>query len=217
GYIYLLHRYYDPTTATFTTTDPLVSISGSPYGYVGGDPLNTTDPTGLFPPLVAAFIGGALLGGGIELGRQIGNNLASGCGPLTNINWGNVAAAGLVSGTTTALLGGLGSGILKAANAADNVLPAPQVSSARLQNLVKDLYKGTANPNRVGNGTTMDALRNEILMGAPTGGRFHLTKGRDALRGLKNWLRRNPEASHHDRLVAQSLADELSSILGHVR
>jgi len=31
--------------------------------------------------------------------------------------------------------------------------------------------------------------------------------------GLNNWLRRNPDASYYDRLVAQSLADELSLLL----
>ncbi|MGL4745930.1 MAG: RHS repeat-associated core domain-containing protein, partial [Dermatophilaceae bacterium] len=100
GYIYLLHRYYDPATATFTTTDPLLSISGSPYGYVGGDPLNVTDPTGLFPPLLLAFAVGALIEGGIELATQAARNTAAGCGPLDNINWGDVAASAAIGGLT---------------------------------------------------------------------------------------------------------------------
>ncbi|MGL5825497.1 MAG: RHS repeat-associated core domain-containing protein, partial [Nocardioides sp.] len=99
-YVYLLHRYYDPATATFTTTDPLVSISGSPYGYVGGDPLNTTDPTGLFPPLLIAFAVGALIEGGIELATQAARNTAQGCGPLDNIDWGDVAQAAAIGGLT---------------------------------------------------------------------------------------------------------------------
>ena len=40
-------RYYDPATAQFLTRDPLTSQTRSPYGYVGGDPLDATDPTGL--------------------------------------------------------------------------------------------------------------------------------------------------------------------------
>jgi hypothetical protein len=40
-------RYYDPTTAQFLTVDPKVATTLSPYGYVQGDPLNGTDPTGL--------------------------------------------------------------------------------------------------------------------------------------------------------------------------
>jgi hypothetical protein len=41
-------RYYDPTTAQFLTRDPLESVTGSPYGYVDGDPLDGSDPSGLF-------------------------------------------------------------------------------------------------------------------------------------------------------------------------
>ncbi|MGB3055141.1 MAG: RHS repeat-associated core domain-containing protein, partial [Acidimicrobiales bacterium] len=47
GYIYLRARHYDPVTGQFTTQDPLVAITEEPYGYVGGNPANRTDPTGL--------------------------------------------------------------------------------------------------------------------------------------------------------------------------
>jgi len=47
GYIYLRARHYDPTTGQFTTLDPLVAITEEPYGYVGGNPANGSDPTGL--------------------------------------------------------------------------------------------------------------------------------------------------------------------------
>lgn len=100
-----------------------------------------------------------------------------------------------------------------AAKSVDNILPTPQVGSTKLQHLVDNLYKGTTNPNRVGNGTTMDAIRNEHATGVPTGGRMHSIKGQETLNGLNNWLRRNPGASYSDRLVGQSLADELSLVL----
>lgn len=51
GFIYLRSRYYDPGTAQFLTVDPLVSVTGSAYGYAAGNPLNATDPTGLCGPL----------------------------------------------------------------------------------------------------------------------------------------------------------------------
>jgi RHS repeat-associated protein len=47
GLIYLRARYYDATTAQFLTRDPMVAETGSAYGYVGGDPLNASDPIGL--------------------------------------------------------------------------------------------------------------------------------------------------------------------------
>ena len=40
-------RYYDPQTAQFLTRDPLDALTRSAYGYVGGDPLDGTDPSGL--------------------------------------------------------------------------------------------------------------------------------------------------------------------------
>jgi RHS repeat-associated protein len=47
GLIYLVHRYYDPSTGQFLSVDPDVAQTGEPYTYVGGDPANGTDPTGL--------------------------------------------------------------------------------------------------------------------------------------------------------------------------
>lgn len=46
GLVYLRARYYDPATAQFLTVDPLVSMTGTPYAYVVGNPLNDSDPSG---------------------------------------------------------------------------------------------------------------------------------------------------------------------------
>jgi hypothetical protein len=90
----------------------------------------------------------------------------------------------------------------------------PSVSETRLGNLVENLYKGTDDPKRVGDGTTMDAIRNEMRTGRPTGGYFHTTKGKETLRGLENWLRRNPGATDADRSVAENLIHQLRDALG---
>ena len=42
-------RWYDPTTAEFTTIDPDVASTGQPYTYAGDDPVNEWDPDGLRP------------------------------------------------------------------------------------------------------------------------------------------------------------------------
>jgi hypothetical protein len=42
----IIARYYDPATAQFLTVDPMVAITLSPYGYVAGDPVNVSDPSG---------------------------------------------------------------------------------------------------------------------------------------------------------------------------
>ena len=47
GLIYLRARFYDPLTAQFLTADPLLLLTGQPYTYANGDPLNQVDPTGL--------------------------------------------------------------------------------------------------------------------------------------------------------------------------
>ena len=46
GFVWLRARYYDPATAQFLTRDPLVAETRSAYGYVDGNPLNRTDPSG---------------------------------------------------------------------------------------------------------------------------------------------------------------------------
>jgi RHS repeat-associated protein len=47
GLVYLRARYYDPATAQFLTVDPLVNSTHTPYAYVGDNPLNSADPSGL--------------------------------------------------------------------------------------------------------------------------------------------------------------------------
>ncbi len=49
GFLYLIHRYYDPTTGQFVSVDPLVDETGRPYAYTGDDPVNGVDPLGLSP------------------------------------------------------------------------------------------------------------------------------------------------------------------------
>lgn len=48
GLIYLRARYYDPSTGQFLSRDPAVAVTGSAYGCVEDNPLNGTDPSGLW-------------------------------------------------------------------------------------------------------------------------------------------------------------------------
>ncbi|MHB1790248.1 MAG: RHS repeat-associated core domain-containing protein, partial [Acidimicrobiales bacterium] len=48
GLLYLINRYYDPSTAQFISVDPLVGVTGQAYSYAGNDPVNGSDPLGLF-------------------------------------------------------------------------------------------------------------------------------------------------------------------------
>jgi len=47
GLVYMRARYYDPASGQFLSVDPMVDATREPYGYVGGDPVNATDPSGL--------------------------------------------------------------------------------------------------------------------------------------------------------------------------
>jgi RHS repeat-associated protein len=49
GFFYNLNRYYDPNTGRYTRPDPIGLAGGmNPYVYVGGDPVNSVDPEGLY-------------------------------------------------------------------------------------------------------------------------------------------------------------------------
>ncbi|MBK5052987.1 RHS repeat-associated core domain-containing protein [Paraburkholderia domus] len=47
-FVYYRNRYYDPSTARFISQDPIGWASGqtNAYAYVGGNPVQFTDPTG---------------------------------------------------------------------------------------------------------------------------------------------------------------------------
>jgi RHS repeat-associated protein len=47
GLIYLINRYYDPTTDQFLSVDPDVATTDQPYVFTDDDPLNAEDPLGL--------------------------------------------------------------------------------------------------------------------------------------------------------------------------
>ena len=61
GLDYAMNRYYDPARGRFTTPDPSESGSiGTPlswnrYAYVGGDPVNQSDPSGLCSVIVGGL------------------------------------------------------------------------------------------------------------------------------------------------------------------
>lgn len=97
---------------------------------------------------------------------------------------------------------------------ADASATKPQVADAKLGNIIDNLYKGTENPDRVGDGTTADAVRYERETGDNVHGRSHSQKAEESIRALENWLRKNPEAPESDRLVAELEIVNLRDALG---
>jgi len=66
GLLYLINRYYDPSTDQFLSVDPDVAKTGQPYAFSSDDPINMSDPNGLQPThvpvtyatIVAAYCAG---------------------------------------------------------------------------------------------------------------------------------------------------------------
>ena len=46
---HLVNRYYDPATEQFISVDPLVDQTGQTFSYAADDPVNESDPLGLYP------------------------------------------------------------------------------------------------------------------------------------------------------------------------
>jgi hypothetical protein len=119
----------------------------------------------------------------------------------------------VVNGVGTAGKGGQAAAQANHAKCAVKGLRIPNVANHKLGNIVNDLYKGAKMPNPIGTGSTADAIRSELATGLPTGGKFHTQKGQEYIKALSNWLKKNPNASEYDRLVAESLMNDLASAI----
>ncbi|GLZ45874.1 hypothetical protein Acsp06_20590 [Actinomycetospora sp. NBRC 106375] len=184
------------------------------------------------PGDVAAMLaGGGLmaLGGVGEVGGFALD--ATGVGAPAGVSL-NIASAGLIA--TGAGIAGAGA-ISVAMNATgdDRVQPVggggepppfpqrpsaarPVVRDPRLDNIVRRLYRGADSPSRAGDGTTADAVRAERLTGGDVGGKHHITKANESVRALRNWLRRNQDASPEDRAIATNEMNNLLNALGRI-
>ncbi len=91
--------------------------------------------------------------------------------------------------------------------------PKPSVKDPALRRIVEQNYRPNA---KVGSGSTADAIRLEKKTGTPVGGRFHEQKGRDTLRSLKKWVKKNEfsdKVSDPDKQAAKNMIKDLEDAL----
>ncbi|MQA06472.1 MAG: hypothetical protein GEV07_28405 [Streptosporangiales bacterium] len=94
----------------------------------------------------------------------------------------------------------------------------PRVSDTKLRNILDNLYKGSKgnNADRAGDGTTADAIRAERISGCATKNTWHRKKAGYEMQALQRWLNERPNASAHDRAVAEAELENLVAALnGH--
>ncbi|XVV37859.1 RHS repeat-associated core domain-containing protein [Streptomyces sp. CA-100214] len=105
------HRYYDPTLGRFTQPDPS-GQEKNPYLYASGDPINNTDPTGLYGiddfaqdiGTIAAGAGsGSAVGAGIGCGVGFFVATLPGCGAGAAVGTAIGGAAGVIGTTITVI------------------------------------------------------------------------------------------------------------------
>jgi RHS repeat-associated protein len=196
-----------PPAPTFPPPTPTVSPTAQP-----------TTPPGTRAPSPGGGGGGGR--GGVVLGGLAAAVAAIVAGALARPSGGppptttTTTAASKATPKPQVATGGAGARSGKTpCVSGSTVLPEPTVSDQKLQNLVTNLWKGAKNPNPTGNGTTSDAVRHERATGQPVGGTFHTIKAQETVNALTKWLTKNPNASYVDRLVAQSLLDDLLDAL----
>jgi RHS repeat-associated protein len=112
GFYYYRARYYDPVLKRFVGEDPIGLAGGvNIYGYVGGNPVQMSDPTGEI--LLPIAVGAAALGVGFATG-YFGPDLA-----IAAYNFFNAATnAGAVTSTRSEMAVRCASGDTAACNAA---------------------------------------------------------------------------------------------------
>jgi RHS repeat-associated protein len=139
-YYYNLYRDYNPTTGRYIQADPIgLEGDANPYLYAMGNTLRYNDPTGEFVPLIAAVVGGALIGAGSDLAFQAGLNVMAGRRPLDCISWTQVGAAGAIGSLT----GGIGGAGFRTAAGRSNSFANVSRRTRRAEGLVnsgKDLH-----------------------------------------------------------------------------
>ena len=88
------------------------------------------------------------------------------------------------------------------------------ISDPALQRVIDRNYRQNAT---VGSGSTADAVRYEITTGQQVGGVNHSIKANETITRLNTWLNNTPNASLHDRSIAQNMIIDMEDALATTR
>ncbi len=110
GFYYVSSRYYDPEVGRFISPDTTDVLTATPdqltdknlYAYCDNNPVMRVDKDGRFWNFIIGAVGGALIGGGV----QIISNLVSGK------NWSDGLGVAMATGVASGLLAASGVGLI---------------------------------------------------------------------------------------------------------
>ena len=86
----------------------------------------------------------------------------------------------------------------------------PKVSDSELKDVIEKIYKGQGSKGQIGNGTIMDAVRNERKTGNKTKGVFHSQKADESIARLDKRLR-SGKLSTEEKEIVRALLKDLKS------
>jgi RHS repeat-associated protein len=117
GLIYLRARVYDPATAQFLAVDPLDKLTLAPYAYANDNPVNESDPAGLFS--FEEIVSGVSTVAAVGVCLTPGVDIAA-CGPAIAANTAVQSALVLASSRSVSEKAGLvlANGVLGAGSVA---------------------------------------------------------------------------------------------------
>ena len=125
---------------------------------------------------------------------------------------GKVYMINTETGETSGLGPDIDSENAAAVTSAIDINVKPVISDTNMQDVVNEIYKGQGQKGQIGNGSMMDAIRNEIKTGKSTKGKFHSTKGRNTIVELKKHIA-SGKLNARDKTVARALVDDIKKAL----
>ena len=222
GFYYLQSRYYDPTIKRFISADDVSYLGANGdftslnlYAYCGNNPINMIDPTGNIAILTCILIGagiGALLGG--TYGAISSYTKTGDISWRTTLTWafvgGVIGAAvgygvGIAIGATGAPIAGSGGKALL------HKIQNTKITNTRLANWIKECFR---TQGKIGNGGLSDAIRYELRYGKLVGGKSHIQKGIERIKGLENIIKKQLLTPEELALAKMLLEDLLKAMRG---